>query len=289
MDYYMTIRESLVYIENHLEESLTLDSIAKVFNISKYYFNRLFSSMMGISLKQYILSRKLNYALELIQEGEKTLTDISYKLNFANQASFTRSFKKHFGVVPSRVKSNNENLGLTPVPTVIDREVKNFNGDIVADFTLTLFEPIVLSGVVFEIDIAKENFKNVIHSYALAVHNAAKSENTPSYMIYSNCQPGSSKFKAMYGLPIAFETDMDNVFTVSVPELFCSRFRYYGDLLNISDTFKSDFGKFLKLTQRQTQEHDIELIQVFHPNEPFMESYDVFVPIEKTVDELEEL
>jgi AraC family transcriptional regulator len=81
---------------------------------------------------------------------------------------------------------------------------------------------------------------------------------------------------------------MENVFTIQIPEIFCAKFKYHGDLLKISDTFVSDYGKFLKLSKRKTQGHDIELIQVFNADGRFMENYDIFVPIEKTEDELED-
>lgn len=288
MDYYQTIEESLVYIEDHLEEPLTLDGISREFNISKYYFNRLFSSVMGTSLKQYVLFRKLNDAVKRIYSGKDSLTRIGYDLNFGNQASFTRSFKKQYGIAPSLLKSE-EKIEIVPIPKVVKRKVKNFNGDIVTDFTLTLFEPVQLTGVVFEIDLAKENFKDEIYRHARALEEAAGGNmDTSRYMVYSNCRPGSSKFNAMYGVPKRFETDMENVFTIQIPEIFCAKFKYHGDLLKISDTFVSDYGKFLKLSKRKTQGHDIELIQVFNADGRFMENYDIFVPIEKTEDELED-
>ena len=65
MDHYKVIENALIYIEDNFNQPLSLESVAKTFNMSKYYFHRLFSAMMGCSLNQYTLSRKLNAPLTL--------------------------------------------------------------------------------------------------------------------------------------------------------------------------------------------------------------------------------
>ena len=93
MDHYEVIENVLIYIEDHIQLPLSLESVAKTFNMSKYYFHRLFQAMMGCSLNQYIRSRKLNASLTYIQDDTLSLTDIAYQLNFWHTASFTRAFK----------------------------------------------------------------------------------------------------------------------------------------------------------------------------------------------------
>ena len=104
MDHYEVIENALLYIEDQSNQPLSLESVAKTFNMSKYYFHRLFSAMMGCSLNQYIRSRRLNASLTYIQDDTLSLTDIAYQLNFGTQASFTRAFKSQYGVTPSSFK-----------------------------------------------------------------------------------------------------------------------------------------------------------------------------------------
>src|SRR3954465_7349621 len=101
MDHYKVIENALIYIENNIDQPLSLESVAKTFNMSKYYFHRLFSAITGCSLNQYTRSRKLNASLTYIQDETLSLTDIAYQLNFGTQASFTRAFKNEYGVTPS--------------------------------------------------------------------------------------------------------------------------------------------------------------------------------------------
>ncbi|MGP4040928.1 helix-turn-helix transcriptional regulator [Gracilibacillus sp. D59] len=137
MDHYKVIEHALVNIEDNIQEPLSLESIAKTFNMSKYYFHRLFSAMMGCSLNNYILSRRLNASLQLIQHENLSLTDIAYQLNFGTQSSFTRAFKRQYGVAPSSLRGKDKNIPQEPIPQIVKRPIKNINGDIVTDFTLT--------------------------------------------------------------------------------------------------------------------------------------------------------
>lgn len=66
MNHHRIIEQALIHIEENLEQPLSVSSVALTFNMSKYYFHRLFSAMIGCSLNQYILSRRLNAALSLI-------------------------------------------------------------------------------------------------------------------------------------------------------------------------------------------------------------------------------
>jgi AraC-type DNA-binding domain-containing proteins len=63
MDHHKVVEDALTHIENNLQEPLSVDSVASAFNLSKFYFHRLFSAMMGCSLSQYILTRRLNASL----------------------------------------------------------------------------------------------------------------------------------------------------------------------------------------------------------------------------------
>lgn len=77
MEHYELVENALLYIEDNLEESLSLESVSNHFSISKYYFHRLFSAMMGCSINNYILSRRLNKSVSLIQNEKLSLTEVA--------------------------------------------------------------------------------------------------------------------------------------------------------------------------------------------------------------------
>ncbi|WP_431028388.1 helix-turn-helix transcriptional regulator [Lysinibacillus sp. LZ02] len=282
MEHYEVIESSLLYIENNLQQPLSLESVSNTFNMSKYYFHRLFSALMGCSLNQYILSRRLNTSVKLIQNENLSLTDIAYQLNFGTPSSFTRAFKNQYGIAPSVLRKKEKTLTLVDIPPVIKRPIKNINGDIVTDFTLTDFETIRLSGIAFEVDLATSNYKEKIRSHSkMLVDSIDETISSSCYVIYSNCQPNSTKFKVLCGIPQNIKIDKPNYFTVDVQPFFCAKFNYFGDLLDIGDVFITDFARFLKISKQETEDSDIELIQVFENIHNLDSAYHIFVPIKK--------
>lgn len=289
MEYRKLVTEAQQYIESNLEESLSLDEVAARFNMSKFYFHRLFSAVMGVSLNQYIITRKLNQGVAWMLETNQSLTDIAYRLNFGNQASFTRAFKKVHGFPPSQVRKGETDIAVLPLPAIIERPFKNLNGDVVTNFTLESTDHLTLQGIVFQIDWADPDFKEQIRSYAQLVREVVPNfDELPSYMVYSNCEPNSTKFNAIFGVPETFESDLSNVFTIQVPKTFCAKFNYRGDLLDISDVFVTDFARVLKITPLASQLNEIELIQKFAPGDQVMTDYDIWVPIEHLEEELQQ-
>lgn len=282
MDHNEVIERALIHIEGHLQQSLTVESVANTFNLSKYYFHRLFSAMMGCSLNQYILSRRLNASLTFIQNKNKSLTDIAYQLNFGTQASFTRAFKRQYGISPSSLKTGITTISPVPIPTVVKRPVKNINGDIVTDFTLTEFKETRISGIAFEVNLSNDDYKEKIRAHSeMLLSHIDETINGPCYVIYSNCQPDSTRFKVLFGIPSSIEIGKPYYFTVDVPQIFCARFNYCGELLDIGDVLKSDYARFLKISRQETAETDIELIQAFDDIHHLDSTYHIYAPIKK--------
>ncbi|MEH7379027.1 AraC family transcriptional regulator [Bacillus sp. JJ1533] len=282
MDYYEVIEDALIYIEKNIQQPLSLSSVAKASKTSKYYFHRLFSAMMGCSLNNYILSRRLNASLPLIQNNNLSLTDIAYQLNFGTQSSFTRAFKRQYGITPSSLRTKDKTLSHVPIPSVVKRHIKNINGDIVTDFTLTEFETIRVSGLVFEVDLATDNYKAKIRSHSkMLLNNIDETINGSCYVIYSDCQPDSTRFKVLFGIPHDIQIDKPNYFTVDVPQIFCAKFKYFGDLLDIGDVLKTDFARFLKISKQESENSHIELIQVFDNIHNLDSVYHIYTPIKK--------
>jgi AraC family transcriptional regulator len=282
MDHYNLIRLALIHIEEHLEEPLTVVSVANTFHMSKYYFHRLFSAMMGCSLNHYILSRRLNASLAYIQNHTMSLTDIAYRLNFGSQSTFTRAFKEHYNIAPNSLRTKGETISPVPMPKVVKRAVKNLNGDIVTDFTMTEFKETQISGIAFEVDVATEDYKKKIRSHSeMLLRHMDGTISGSCYVIYSNCQPNSSRFKVLFGIPSALQIHEPYYFTVTVPELFCARFNYHGDLLDIGDVLKSDYARFLKISKQETEPFGIEFIQAFEDVRDLDSTYHIYAPIKK--------
>lgn len=103
------IQRVLSYIDQHFAEPLTLETVAKQFNISISSLCHMFSRYTGRSMYEYTLYRRINYACEMLMAG-KPLTSVAYQCGFNNYSSFMRMFKKIIGMPPNAYLKQNRNL-----------------------------------------------------------------------------------------------------------------------------------------------------------------------------------
>lgn len=94
---------TMQYIENHLAEPLRLSVLAKQFHISEGYLSSQFKYHTGLTLRAYLLDRKINSAKKFLQEG-KSVTDACYLSGFNDYANFIRSFKQEVGISPGKYR-----------------------------------------------------------------------------------------------------------------------------------------------------------------------------------------
>lgn len=87
------------YIEDHIEEDLSLETLAKMFYVSKYHIAHVFKDNIGISIHQYITKKRLNLCKDAIS-GRISITDAYHMFGFGDYSSFYRAFKKEFGISP---------------------------------------------------------------------------------------------------------------------------------------------------------------------------------------------
>ncbi len=100
-------REVLNYINDHLTEELSMETIAKYVHISPTQLGRLFKRWTDTTLHQYILSKRLILAQTHLVKGEKAVV-AARKSGFGDYSCFYRSYKKRFGCAPGDGKPKAE-------------------------------------------------------------------------------------------------------------------------------------------------------------------------------------
>lgn len=95
------------YIQEHIEEKLTLNKVAKEFNISPNYLSILFSKHSDIGFSDYINQKKVEAAKEMMTDGNYKIYEISDKLGFESAFYFSRVFKKVTGMSPRDYMNQN--------------------------------------------------------------------------------------------------------------------------------------------------------------------------------------
>ncbi len=104
----------LDYINEHPEEDLSLERLAKLFFANKYHIAHLFKEKYGIPIHQYITKKRLALCKDALLNDEE-ITETCLLCGFSDYSSFYRAFKKEYGLSPKQYK--NQHFGNTSAPT----------------------------------------------------------------------------------------------------------------------------------------------------------------------------
>ena len=94
------------YVDEHLDETLTLDTLASVAGLTPNYLSHIFKKLNGISLWDFVTARRIEKAVRLIRSSDMTMLEIALECGFHNTVNFNKAFKKQKGITPSALKKN---------------------------------------------------------------------------------------------------------------------------------------------------------------------------------------
>jgi len=97
----LPISQALKYMEDHLEESITIEEIARQSGWSHEHFTRMFVAFVGMSPKRALLERRLRRAELLMQNGRWTVKQIAYRVGFRDEHHFSKMYKRLRGMTAS--------------------------------------------------------------------------------------------------------------------------------------------------------------------------------------------
>lgn len=119
MNYTEIAQKSINYIEDNLKEKLYLEDLSREFSISQAHFNRIFKFLTGVSLKKYILDRKLESSLQPLKESRESIINIAMDLGFDYPEVFSRAFKKKFAISPINYRKSDSVINKPNIIEVI--------------------------------------------------------------------------------------------------------------------------------------------------------------------------
>ena len=63
--------------------------------------------MEGITIYQYVQKKKMDYSKYLLETSNKNIIDIAMEIGYENPSKFSKTFKKYFGILPSKYLKKN--------------------------------------------------------------------------------------------------------------------------------------------------------------------------------------
>jgi AraC family transcriptional regulator len=108
IDYVDRVNRAIDFILQNLDQSLKLEVVAKAACFSPFHFHRIFRSLVGESLNEFVKRIRLEHAIALLSRKtwatrrRQSLTEIAFACGFASSADFSRCFKQRYGVPASQ-------------------------------------------------------------------------------------------------------------------------------------------------------------------------------------------
>ncbi len=96
------LRRVQAFVEDNLSTKLRVDQLADLIGLSPSHFMRVFRSRLGVTVRSYIESRRIEAAKELMLRTSARLTDIALQCGMTDQPHFTRVFRRNVGQPPHR-------------------------------------------------------------------------------------------------------------------------------------------------------------------------------------------
>ena len=103
---HLVVEKIASYIEQHLEEDLSLDKIAKELNYSKFYIARVFAGNTDCTIYKYIQGRRLTKAAFELVNTTKPIIEIAYEAKYSSPQAFSLAFHQAYQCTPQNYRKN---------------------------------------------------------------------------------------------------------------------------------------------------------------------------------------
>jgi AraC family transcriptional regulator len=127
-----TYRERILkvqlFIQEHLDEELPLERLARVAHFSPYHFHRIFRGLVGEAVSEYVRRLRLESAALALKSSGRSVIRVALDAGYGTHEAFSRAFRQQFGVSPSQYRAGRRPLApketVTMTTATADREVR---------------------------------------------------------------------------------------------------------------------------------------------------------------------
>ena len=97
------LRRVREYIDSHLEETISIETLAGIAGLSMYHFARAFKQSEGLTPHDYLVRCRVRRAQDLLASTDLPLSEIALASGFSDQSHCARRFREHVGITPSAI------------------------------------------------------------------------------------------------------------------------------------------------------------------------------------------
>lgn len=133
--YLESLNRAIQFIENNLDKKILLKDVASEAFLSEYHFHRIFKSLTGETVKEFLLRLKTERAAIRLKHSKNDIGQIAFENGFENHETFTRAFKRYFQLSPLEYRE--------AIQEVVEKKIKDYQKKAINLNELKVEEPIV--------------------------------------------------------------------------------------------------------------------------------------------------
>ena len=301
--YEQALLSTLLYIQTHLEQDLSLDVLAERVGFSAFHFHRIFRETIGEAVKEYIRRLRIERGAYRLKISEQTILQIALDAGFKTHESFTRAFERQFGITPSEFRTNFLRLSREYKKQVQPRYISDYNmqdesgllsnGSTCAQVRLEQVRPIIVAFVrhVGPYDKLLEKGSPLAPLWAELLHwgNENKLINADSLLIGlpqddpSVTPPEKQRFDVCVQVT-EFRNPAGHIGCQTIAAGSFGVGRHYGSFDNLSETYRHVYDSLVNTGKYRLRQHiPFEVYSYSHVKDDIRIHFtDVYLPIEPT-------
>lgn len=246
VSYYERLQSSIDYIEENLNQDISLEQVARQAYFSMTHFYRIFQAMAGLSIKEYIRKRRLSSAAHELLTSEKRLIDIAFDYRFESQEAFTRAFKSLYGITPGRYRRDSVEVPMVEKLNISETRPDNINGGVFMEPKIIMKNSFKVAGAMGMVDAASDKIAKLWQQLG-AKRNDIKNKvnNSATYGISVYIPNITSETEFLYGACV----EVSNLSEVpegmvgkEIPAGKFAVFTHKGTRFKLKDTYDYIYG-----------------------------------------------
>ena len=128
-DHAFRVYKAIRFIDENLFSAIDLSSIASAGAFSPFHFHRVFTSLMGTTVNDYVRNKRLSEAARRLLNSEQDILDLALQCQYESQEAFTRAFKQKYEINPGQLRKLKKSI-VAERPFTIDDLLSVIKGDV---------------------------------------------------------------------------------------------------------------------------------------------------------------
>jgi len=126
---YSLLENVLLDIEEGIKENIDAYTLSKRYNLSEVHLRRLFNFAFNKTISGYIRSRALSESINDLLNTDKNIIDIALEYGFGYENSYSRSFRREFGISPNNLRKSGQFVRIQPPLYLLRIDKKQYDGN----------------------------------------------------------------------------------------------------------------------------------------------------------------